>query len=171
MPGKRQFKTDHPDPVVRSLEQARQKTGFSQQQMAKALGVPFRTYQKWVYTDQKPRHPAALLARAQAMCAPRRANCWEVIRCGREPGGRFTERDGVCPAAADTSADGVNSGENGGRVCWAISGTLCEMDVQANAGSKKLASCLNCDFFYQVLEEEGSASFKLLKPGQSYTQS
>jgi len=169
MPGKRQFKTEHPDPVVRSLERARQRIGCSQQQMSAALGVPFRTYQKWVYTDQKPRHPAALLARAAAMSAPRRANCWEVVRCGREPGGHFAERDGVCPAAVDTSADGVNSGENGGRVCWAISGTLCELDVKETVGSK-ISSCLNCDFFYQVLEEEGSASFKLLKPGQSYTQ-
>ena len=53
----------------------------------------------------------------------------------------------------DPSADGVNSGENGGRVCWAISGTLCEMDLEETVGSK-ISSCLNCDFFYQVLEEE-----------------
>ena len=169
MAGRRQFKIDHPHPVVRGLERAREKLGVSQQRMADALGVPFRTYQKWVYTDQKPRHPAALLARAEAMCAPKRTNCWDVLQCGREPGGEAARRDGVCPAAIRTKADGVNSGTNGGRVCWAIAGTFCGLDDESSAQGK-LISCLNCDFFFQVLQEEGTASFRLLTPGQTYTQ-
>ena len=40
MAGKTSFKTDHPDPVVRSLERARERLGHSQKKMAKALGVP-----------------------------------------------------------------------------------------------------------------------------------
>lgn len=169
MAGKRSFRTEHPDPVVRSLELSREKLGFSQRQMSEALGVPFRTYQKWLYANQKPRHAAALLARAEHMWAPKRANCWDVLKCERGPGGDLAVREGLCPAAADTSANGVNTGINGGRVCWAISGTFCGLDSEGSA-AKKFISCMSCDFFYQVLEEEGLSTFKLLKPGQTYTQ-
>jgi hypothetical protein len=169
MAGKRSFKTDHADPVVQSLERSRERVGFSQKQMADALGVPFRTYQKWIYAKQKPRHAAALVARAEQMCAPRRTNCWDVLQCGRGPGGEEAIRQGLCPAAGDSAANGVNAGINGGRVCWAISGTFCGLESEGSA-AKKFISCMSCDFFYQVLEEEGLSSFKLLKPGQTYTQ-
>jgi hypothetical protein len=137
--------------------------------MAQALGVPFRTYQKWVYFGQKPRHGAALLGRAEALVPPRRPNCWELINCGREPGGARVEEQGLCPAPVDAEADGVNGGRNGGRVCWAIAGTFCGPDVQGSEAAR-LSTCLSCEFFSRVLKEEGSANFKLLKPGQSYTQ-
>ena len=63
MAGKRKFKTDHPDPIVRELETVRQQLGGSQREMAESIGVPFRTYQKWVYAGQTPRHGAALVSR------------------------------------------------------------------------------------------------------------
>jgi len=170
MSGKHKFKTDHPDPTVRELESIRQKLGSSQRQMAESLGVPFRTYQKWVYADQKPRHARALLSRAQALVSPRRVNCWQILKCGREPGGPNVHLDGPCPAALDAGADGINSGTNGGRICWAISGTFCGIEVDGSAATK-LLSCFTCDFFTLVLQEEGLANFKLLKPGQTYTQS
>ena len=166
---KRTFKTEHPDATIRELERIRQQLGSSQRQMAESLGVPFRTYQKWVYTDQRPRHGAALLARAQSLVSPRRANCWDILRCGREPGGVNVDLDGPCPAAVDEEADGVNSGTNGGRVCWAISGTFCGMQVDGSEATR-LVSCMTCDFFSLVLQEEGLANFKLLKLGQTYTQ-
>lgn len=169
MARRRTFKTEHDDPVVRGLEKVRERLGYSQEQMSEAIGVPFRTYQKWLYTSQKPRHAGALLARAEHMCAPRRTNCWEMLGCGREPGGAEARLKGTCPAAMDASADGVNSGRNGGRVCWAISGTFCGIENE-NSASRKFISCLSCDFFYQVLQEEGLANFKLLKPGQTFTQ-
>jgi len=167
--GKTSYKTEHADPVVRSLEKVRRKLGYSQKKMAGALGVPFRTYQKWLYTDQKPRHVEALLSRAGHMCIRTRANCWEVLKCGREQGGEKASRLGPCPAAIDVSAEGVNTGRNGGRVCWAISGTFCGVENEHSA-ERKILSCLSCDFFNRVLQEEGLANFKLLKPGQSYTQ-
>ena len=169
MAGKQKFRTDHEDPNVRELETIREKLRYSQQQMAKRLGVPFRTYQKWIYADQKPRHHDALLARARALATPRRVNCWEVLKCGREGGGAQEHLDGPCPAAVDHDADGVNSGTNGGRVCWAISGTFCGMQVEG-FGAARLVSCFSCTFFNQVLQEEGLANFKLLKPGQTFTQ-
>jgi len=77
--------------------------------------------------------------------------------------------DGPCPAATDREADGVNSGTSGGRICWAISGTFCGMEVDGSE-AVKFISCFSCDFFSQVLQEEGLAHFKLLKPGQTYVQ-
>ena len=169
MSRKKRFHTEHADPLIRTLEDIRGKLRYSQSQMAKALGVPFRTYQKWVYLGQQPRHGAALLARALSLVPAKRVNCWDVLRCGREPGGDKIDGKGPCPAAVDEEANGVNSGTNGGRVCWAISGTFCGMQVAGSAAAR-LISCLSCDFFTQVLQEEGLANFKLLKPGQTYTQ-
>jgi len=169
MPARPKYRTDHDDPVVRRLEQVRERYHFSQRRMAEALGVPFRTYQKWVYATQRPRHGALLLARADAMLKPRRANCWEVLKCGREPGGECVDDAGPCPAATDQQANGVNGGSGAGRVCWAVSGTFCGMEVEGTE-AQRFISCLSCDFFFQVLQEEGLANFKLLRPGQTYTE-
>jgi hypothetical protein len=45
-------------------------------------------------------------------------NCWQVKKCGREPGGGNEAQLGVCPAATETALQGVNGGKNGGRACW-----------------------------------------------------
>jgi hypothetical protein len=85
-----------------------------------------------------------------------RLNCWEFIRCGREPGGDKVAEMGVCPAAADTSFDGINGGAAGGRICWAVAGTFCGGQVQGTFAEKR-NSCMDCDFFKRVLKEEGAA--------------
>jgi len=72
-------------------------------------------------------------------------NCWEFFDCGREPGGKNVRELGVCPAASITVLDGLNDGQNGGRSCWAIAGTLCEGEVQGSY-AQKLGNCLKCDF-------------------------
>lgn len=169
MSRRKTFHTNHADPLIRRLEDIRARLRYSQLQMAQALDVPFRTYQKWVYLGQRPRHGASLLAQARGLVPTKRINCWEVLRCGREPGGTKVPEEGICPAALDSKADGVNSGTNGGRVCWAISGTFCGFQAEGSE-AVRLISCLSCEFFKQVLQEEGLANFKLLKPGQSYTQ-
>ena len=74
--------------------------------------------------------------------------------CGRQPGGKNTAEFGVCPAAADLSFDGINSGRCGGRICWAVAGTFCGGCVQGSFAEKRF-SCLNCDFYQMVQEEEG----------------
>jgi CRP-like cAMP-binding protein len=84
-------------------------------------------------------------------------NCWEVMMCGREKGGKNSAKDGVCPAAADQSFDGINSGKCGGRFCWAVAGTFCDGCVQGSFADKR-PSCLNCDFYHMVQEEEGLAN-------------
>ncbi len=71
---------------------------------------------------------------------------------------------GVCPAAKDTANDGLNDGQAGGRICWALTGTLCGNEIQGTFAQKSFA-CLSCDFFQQVKEEEGP-QFILLKDAQ-----
>ncbi len=94
-------------------------------------------------------------------------DCWEFKNCGREPEGAKVAELGVCPAAIDISSDGLNGGKNAGRVCWAVAGTFCGGKVQGSFAQKQL-SCMTCDFFKKVKEEEGLERFKLLKPGQVY---
>ena len=82
-------------------------------------------------------------------------NCWEVKKCGREPGGANEQELGVCPAAVEQKLDGINRGKNGGRACWAIGGTMCFGAVQGSF-AKKIGSCMHCDFLEQVKNEEGA---------------
>jgi len=91
--------------------------------------------------------------------AQKKLNCWEHMKCGREPGGDKASKLGVCPAAADISFDGINRGKNAGRFCWAVAGTFCGGTAQGSFAEKR-ASCLSCDFFNKVRIEEGSANLK-----------
>jgi hypothetical protein len=94
-----------------------------------------------------------------------RQNCWEFFKCGREIGGSKIEELGVCPAATDTSADGLNRGINGGRICWAVAGTLCDGEVQGTMAEKHLI-CSICEFYKKVRSEEGFFEYRILKPEQ-----
>ena len=88
-------------------------------------------------------------------------NCWDVKKCGREPGGAKLAELGACPAATDKSSDGINNGRAAGRYCWAVTGTLCGGEVQGTM-AKKTTTCMACDFFQQVKQEE-DAAFVLTK--------
>lgn len=86
-------------------------------------------------------------------------NCWEFMKCGREPGG-FKEKElGVCPAATEQKVDGINNGKNGGRCCWAVAGTLCEGKIQGGFGQKVL-NCIKCKFYKEVFLEEKGENYK-----------
>ena len=80
-------------------------------------------------------------------------NCWEHKRCGRYPGGPMVADLGLCPATTEDRLHGINSGENGGRACWALTGTLCDNKTQGTFASK-LGNCRQCDFFQLVQREE-----------------
>lgn len=82
-------------------------------------------------------------------------NCWEFKKCGREPGGAKVGELGVCPAAVERRTHGVNDGKNGGRACWAVTGTLCGGKVQGTFAAK-LMNCQQCQFFMDVKQEEGT---------------
>lgn len=88
-------------------------------------------------------------------------NCWENMKCGREPKGKNTDEFGVCPASMDTKLNGTNSGKNAGRICWAVTGTFCHGKVQGTFAEKKL-SCMKCDFYRHVKETESPSDFKML---------
>ncbi len=89
-----------------------------------------------------------------------RLNCWEYSKCGRESCGNSSDGFGVCPAASEASFDGINGGQNGGRICWAIAGTFCEDKVQGSFAEKR-GTCLECDFFKRVQREEGTNSHRV----------
>ena len=94
-------------------------------------------------------------------------NCWEFRKCGREPNGAKIKKMGVCPATVELSSTGINGGKNAGRICWAVAGTFCGGKVQGDF-AQELSSCMACDFFKMVKQEEGNDIFTLLKPGQKY---
>lgn len=86
-------------------------------------------------------------------------NCWELKKCGREKGGPKASELGVCSASLETRVHGVNSGKNGGRACWAVTGTLCGGKIQGTFATK-LGNCMNCEFFKLVAAEEGQNLLK-----------
>jgi signal transduction histidine kinase len=98
----------------------------------------------------------------------KKLNCWEDKRCGCEPGGAAAQERGVCPAATDTTCDGINGGRNAGRFCWVIGGTLCDGEVQGSL-EEKTERCQRCSFFRRVKYEEGG-HLQLLKPGLCATE-
>jgi hypothetical protein len=83
-------------------------------------------------------------------------NCWEVMLCGREPGGKNAAGLGVCPAATDERLAGTHGGAQAGRACWVIAGTFCDGVVQGTF-AQKYKDCTVCEFYREVRKEEGSA--------------
>lgn len=50
--------------------------------------------------------------------------------------------------------NGVNGGKHGGRICWAVTGTLCGGKVQGTF-ARKIGNCLlDCAFFKSVMQDE-----------------
>lgn len=80
------------------------------------------------------------------------------MKCGLGPNGDKTESQGTCPAPKTKILNGLNGGINGGRACWAISGTFCNGKVEGKFASK-VPTCLQCDFYKLVCREQG-ASFR-----------
>ena len=83
-----------------------------------------------------------------------KVNCWEHKNCGREEGGVKVEELGVCPAFTAAKVNGVNSGFNAGRACWAVSGSFCGGQIQGSF-AEKFENCIKCDFYGIVRKEEG----------------
>ncbi len=82
-----------------------------------------------------------------------KTNCWEFKKCGRQPGGENVSALGECPAATHAKLDGVHGGQNAGRACWVIAGTMCDGQVQG-IFAQKYSDCRVCDFYRRVQEEE-----------------
>ncbi len=86
---------------------------------------------------------------------PRKLNCWEYKKCGREPGGSKVDKDGVCPAASQKTFDTFNHGINAGRTCWLVAGTFCDGQLSGTF-AEKIDTCRNCDFYKKIQEDEHS---------------
>jgi len=80
-------------------------------------------------------------------------NCWEVKKCGREPGGAKVQELGVCPVTVEVKLEGVHGGSHAGRSCWVVAGSLCGGKVQGTF-AVKFENCENCDFYAAVRQEE-----------------
>jgi len=80
-------------------------------------------------------------------------NCWEYKKCCRGPKRLEGPVRESCPAYTEIRVDEINGGKNGGRVCWAISGTLCGEEIKGTFA--KNIDCRECDFYKKVRDEEG----------------
>ncbi len=83
----------------------------------------------------------------------KKLNCWEFMRCERQPGGKKAEELGVCPVTINEELDGAHGGIAAGRACWAIVGSFCGGKIQGTY-AEKLKDCTKCDFMARVKREE-----------------
>lgn len=81
-------------------------------------------------------------------------NCWEFKKCGRESGGANAAELGVCPSALEDRTDSINGGKHAGRACWVVAGTF-RTGKRYCTFAEKMDTCINCDFYQLVLNEEG----------------
>ena len=82
----------------------------------------------------------------------KRLNCWEYKKCGYGPDSSKGSK--VCPTLLEAKLDGVHNGIKAGRACWVVAGTFCGDEVQGQF-AQKYSTCMNCDFYQKVLDEEG----------------
>jgi len=80
-------------------------------------------------------------------------NCWEFMKCGREPGGINSESEGVCPTASNALLDKTNNGKNGGRICWYVDGTNCMKKISGEF-IDRFEYCQKCSFYLLVQKQE-----------------
>ena len=95
-------------------------------------------------------------------------NCWDFFDCKRDPDSidlqsRSKQRLDPCNVGLIISHNGKNSGKNGGRYCWNVQGSYCEISRLHKAqdpgrGSQlfKEDACDTCDFKKLVMKEEGA---------------
>ena len=81
-------------------------------------------------------------------------NCWEFMKCGRQPSGKKAVELGICPVTTDSTLDGTNGGRYAGRCCWKVKGTYCN-DKAHGSFASKIMDCVECNFFKLVQKEEG----------------
>jgi hypothetical protein len=84
-----------------------------------------------------------------------KVNCWEFQTCDKHAAGEQGNHIVVCPVFKETKLNGIHGGENGGRACWIVPGTLCGGRIKRSLIPKFMA-CNLCDFKKAVLKEERS---------------
>jgi hypothetical protein len=63
-------------------------------------------------------------------------NCWEIMKCDRQKGGKKENTLGEC----------IASKEKMGHSCWAVAGTLCGGKIQGTF-AQKLKLCTSCEVY------------------------
>jgi hypothetical protein len=77
-------------------------------------------------------------------------SCWEIKKCGRQPGGAKATELGVCAAAK----------EGLGHSCWGIAGTLCGGKVQGSVAQKS-GNCMECEVYRRYNRVGGTEAAEL----------
>ncbi len=80
-------------------------------------------------------------------------NCWEFKNCGRQPDGDKAKELGVCPVTISKDLGGAHGGQNAGRACWVVAGSLCGGKIQGTY-AQKLNNYWRCEFMNRVKQEE-----------------
>jgi hypothetical protein len=74
-------------------------------------------------------------------------NCWDYKKCCKEIDSKINNNNHLCPVKKERTANGLNGGINGGRICWVI--------MDTNSKKKAQTKCFQCEFHYKVKAEEG----------------
>ena len=82
-------------------------------------------------------------------------NCWQFMGCLLDGGRVCRSEEGLCkcPALQKGEFDGIHGGIKAGRACWIVSHTVCS-GIRQGTYEEKYQSCLSCDFYRLVAEEE-----------------
>jgi hypothetical protein len=79
-------------------------------------------------------------------------NCWEYKNCNKICSGSAADGKEACPVTKAEYFHGINSGKNGGRMCWYAKKTLSDRKDKGPQAAK----CSQCGFYNEVEKEEGS---------------
>jgi len=134
--GSRYCEWDAADPVI--LEEIFREHGIK---WSEIIEVEETSASKWRLWEVKTRKSAV--------------NCWEFMKCGKEPREGRVGGNGGCPITGNRELWGRNRGLYAGRSCWKVLGTLCGGTVQTSY-AEKMRDCAHCNFFRQVKCEEAS---------------
>lgn len=81
-------------------------------------------------------------------------NCWEYFKCGKDVQSKQEdETKKVCNVSITQNINHVNSGRNAGRICWDITGSLCDTFEKGDMIYKE-KKCETCEFKALVEKEE-----------------
>ena len=84
----------------------------------------------------------------------KKLNCWEFMKCGKGPDTAGSNGHDICSVASAVIADGLNGGDNGGRICWVIAENYFKGSIHCSE-KRIIHSCYACEFRYLVTMDEG----------------
>ena len=78
-------------------------------------------------------------------------NCWDLIHCGRQKGGKKVSELGEC----------IASKEGMGHSCWAVAGTLCGGKIQGTT-AQKIGYCTSCEVYQIYNRSKGELGKRIM---------